>query len=309
MQTTVNLMPSIRTDLAGIPLANPLMLASGIMDEDRGSLMRMMTAGAGAIVTKSIGLKARTGYANPTVIEVFGGIINAMGLPNPGIKQYQEELKNLSSSKTPIIGSIYGRNAKEFRILGVDMQKAGVHALELNLSCPHAKGYGLEIGSDPTLVRQITHTVKQAVDLPVFVKLSPNVTDITAIGIAAEKAGADGVVAINTIKAMKIDIETRIPLLSNKIGGYSGRAIKPVGIRCIYELKKALTIPLIGVGGIESAEDVVEYLLAGASAVQIGTALYTQEIEVFSTITKDLLSYMKTHHISTLSEIIGASHQ
>jgi len=239
------------------------------MDEDAGSMTRIFKSGAAAIVTKSIGLKPRKGYPNPSVIELECGLLNAMGLPNPGIEEFKTEVIKLKKSKITIIGSIFGSNSKEFTLLGTKMQDAGVNALELNMSCPHAKGYGLEIGSNQKNVEKITAKVKSSVSIPVFVKISPNLTDVPKIAQSAEKGGADAIVAINTLKAMKIDIETKRPILSNKIGGYSGKAIKPIGIRCVYEIYKKVDIPIIGVGGINTGEDAIEYLMAGASAIQI----------------------------------------
>jgi dihydroorotate dehydrogenase (NAD+) catalytic subunit len=194
------------------------MLASGIMDEDAGSMQRISDCGAGAIVTKSIGIEARDGYPNPTVVELDHGMLNAMGLPNPGIDEFGQEMALLRKSTTPIIGSIYGASVEEFTMLATKMQQYGAAAVELNVSCPHAKRYGLEVGSDPELLRTITSSVKKSVDIPVFVKISPNVTDIVDIAKAVQLGHADAIVAINTIKAMKIDLETTRPILANKTG-------------------------------------------------------------------------------------------
>jgi len=207
------------TQIASLQLKNPTMLASGIMDEDAGSIQRIIESGAGAIVTKSIGLEPREGHPNPTLIELDHGVLNAMGLPNSGITNYGEELKALQRAKIPLIGSIYGANAQEFTKLSQQMADYGVDAVELNLSCPHVKGYGVEIGCDPNLIKKIVSQVKTTVDIPVFVKLSPNVTDIVELAKVAEAAKADGIVAINTVKAMKIDLEVKMPILANKMGG------------------------------------------------------------------------------------------
>lgn len=300
-------MAEIATKIASLKLRNPTILASGLMDEDAGSMKRIFECGAGAIVTKSIGLKPREGYSNPTVVELEHGVLNAMGLPNPGIKAYQEEIKILKSLDIPLIGSIFGSNSKEFVELGRKMQDYGVDALELNMSCPHAKGYGLELGSDAKLVRKLTSDVKKSTNLPVFVKLSSNVTDIVGIAKAAEQGNADGIVAINTVKAMKIDIELKTPILANKIGGYSGKAIKPIGVRCVYEIAKDVSIPIIGVGGITTGEDVIEYLMAGASAVQIGTGIYYRDLDIFKKICEEIKKWMKSHGYKNLTELIGAA--
>ncbi|MCD6572088.1 MAG: dihydroorotate dehydrogenase [Thermoplasmata archaeon] len=294
------------TRLSTLVLKNPFMLASGIMDEDAGSMIRIAKNGAAAIITKSIGTKQREGYANPTIVEVDCGIINSMGLPNPGIEAYGEEIK-LVKKKTsiPIIGSIFGRDEKEFCLLAKKMETYGADAVELNLSCPHAKGYGLEIGSNPEKVGNIVASVKSSISIPLLVKLSPNVTDIVEIAKTAEKNGADIITAVNSVKAMKIDIETGLPVLSNKIGGYSGRAIKPIGVRCVYEISKEVDIPVVGVGGILTAEDAIEYFMAGASAVQIGSAVYYRGVEVFKKLNNELKEWMKRHGYRKLLDIIG----
>jgi len=278
------------------------------MDEDAGSMKRIINCGAGAVATKSIGLKSREGYPNPTIVELEYGILNAMGLPNPGINEFGEEIKKLKRLNAPIIGSVFGSDSKEFIKLGKKMQSYGADALELNMSCPHAKGYGLEIGSDPRLVKEITSKVKESVETPVFVKLSSNVVNLGEIAKAAEDGNADGIVAINTIKAMKIDIELKTPVLANKIGGYSGKAIKPIGVRCVYEIAENVNIPIIGVGGVTTGEDALEYIMAGASAVQIGTGIYYRDVDVFKKVCTEMENWMKSHGVKKLSELIGVAH-
>jgi dihydroorotate dehydrogenase (NAD+) catalytic subunit len=299
----------ISTTIGALQLKNPTMLASGIMDEDAGSMQRMIHSGAGAIVTKSIGIQPREGYPNPTVLELDYGILNAMGLPNPGIDSYSQEIKKLKNSKTPIIGSIYGATTDEFTTLAQKMEQYGANAVELNVSCPHAKKYGLEVGCDTTLLQNIVSTVKQQVRIPVFVKISPNVTNIVEIAQAAESGNADAIVAINTVKGMKIDIETAQPILANKTGGYSGKAIKPIGIRCVYEIAKNIDIPVIGVGGVTTGEDAIEYFMAGASAVQIGSAVYYRGPEVYTSVCNEIKTWMNKHNYKKLTEIIGAALQ
>ncbi len=299
----------IPTKIGEIKLQNPAILASGVMDEDAGSMKRIIKSGAGAVVTKSIGLNSREGYPNPTVIELKNGMLNAMGLPNPGIDNFSEEIRGLKKLKSPIIGSVYGSGIKDFVKIANKMEKYKVDAIELNMSCPHAKGYGLEIGSDPNLVEDIVKNIKKTVNIPVFVKISPNLTDIVKIAMAAEKGNADAIVAINTVKAMKIDIDIKKPVLSNKIGGYSGPAIKPIGIRCVYEIFENTNIPIIGCGGISNGEDAIEYIMAGASAVQIGSAVYYREIDVFNKINSEIKTWMKKNNYKNLNEIIGVAHQ
>ena len=302
-------MVNLATRIASLNLENPTILASGIMDEDAGSMERIFNSGAGAIVTKSIGLKPREGYPNPTVIELEHGILNAMGLPNPGIEEFGEEIRKLKKLNIPVIGSIFGSNSKDFVELSKKMQSYGADAIELNMSCPHVKGYGLEIGSDSKLVTEITSKVKEATKIPVFVKISPNLPDLVEIAKSAEKGNADGIVSINTVKAMKIDLDLKIPVLSNKIGGYSGKAVKPIGIRCVYEISSNVDIPVIGVGGITTGKDAIEYIMAGASAVQIGSAVYYQGIEVFKEVCKEMDSWMKDHDYNKLSDLIGEAYK
>ena len=302
-------MVDITTKIASLKLKNPTILASGIMDEDAGSMKRIFDCGASAVVTKSIGLKSREGYLNPTFVELEHGVLNAMGLPNPGINEFEEEIRKMKDSNIPIIGSIFGSDSHEFVELGKKMQNYGVNAQEINMSCPHAKGYGLEIGSDPKLVRETTSKLKESTNIPVFVKLSSNLTDIVEIAKAAEEGNADGIVAINSVKAMKIDLELKMPVLANKTGGYSGMAIRPIGVRCVYEISKNVDIPIIGVGGVTTGEDALEYIMAGASAVQIGSAIYYRGVDVFKKICREMKCWMEDHGYTRLSELIGVAHQ
>jgi dihydroorotate dehydrogenase (NAD+) catalytic subunit len=285
------------------------MLASGIMDEDAGSMQRMSNCGAGGIVTKSIGIQPKEGYLNPTILELEFGLLNAMGLPNPGIDLYGQEMKKLQKSKIPIIGSIYGGNAREFVELAKKMEQYGAAAVELNVSCPHAKRYGLEVGCDTFLLQTIVSSVKKQIHIPVFVKVSPNVVNIIEIAQAAEKANADAIVAINTVKGMKIDLETTQPILANKTGGYSGKAIKPIGIRCVYDIAQSINIPVIGVGGITTGEDAIEYFMAGASAIQIGSAVYYRGPNVFKYVCKEINIWMDKHGYKKIAELRGAAYQ
>jgi len=279
------------------------------MDEDAGSMKRIFDCDAGAVVTKSIGLKPREGYPNPTFIELEYGILNAMGLPNPGIDKYCEEIKELKNSNVTVIGSIFGSNSHEFAELSKKMNISGVDALELNMSCPHAKGYGLEIGSDSKLVKEITSKVKESSKVPVFVKLSSNLKDIVEIAKSAEKGNADGIVAINSVKAMKINLDMKIPVLGNITGGYSGKAIKPIGVRCVYDIAKNVDIPVIGVGGVTTGEDALEYIMAGASAIQIGTGIYYRGIDIFKKVCREIEDWMKDHNYKTITKLIGAAHK
>ena len=298
----------LATEIAGLKLANPTMLASGILGYTGLSLKSIIDAGAGAIVTKSMGLEPRTGYPNPTVVQVDCGLLNAMGLPNPGISHFKEEIKELKNTGVPTILSIYGFSSEEFAKVAETAVKIGADAIELNVSCPHIKKAGAEIGCDPLLLTEIVKEVKKKVAKPVIVKLTPNVANIGEIAKAAEEAGADAITAINTVKAMNIEIETGRPLLANKFGGLSGPAIKPIAVRCVYDVYRSVDVPIIGCGGISSWQDAVEFMLAGASAVQIGTAIAFKGVSVFSSVAKGIDTYLKKRGFKNVKELVGLAH-
>jgi dihydroorotate dehydrogenase (NAD+) catalytic subunit len=302
-------MTSLEIEMAGIRLGNPTMLASGMMGETGESLLTVARSGAGALVTKSIGREARRGYANPTVVELDDGYINAMGLPNPGVDAFEEEMKVARHAEIPIFGSVFAADPEDFALISERLQQFGASAIELNLSCPHAVGYGMEVGVDPEAVKGIIQEIKEAVTIPVFAKLTPNTHRLVEVGKAVQSAGGDGIVAINTLRAMAISIESRRPILSNKFGGLSGPAVKPVGLRCVYELYAALDIPIIGVGGVENWRDAVEYLMAGASAVQVGSAIGRRGLGVFREITDGLSSFMAENRYRHVSELVGEAHE
>lgn len=290
--------------LTGLELNNPLMLAAGIMGTTGGSLKRIAESGAGGVVTKSIGLEPKSGHSNPSMVEVDCGYLNAMGLPNPSYKNFQGEIDTAKEAGIPVIASIFGGCSLDFAEIAGALC---ADAFELNVSCPHAHGYGAEIGTDPELVEDITRSVKQATQAPVWVKLTPNVTNIKDIGLAAQRGGADAVVAINTVRGMAIDIESGYPILGNKFGGLSGRAIKPVAIKCVYDLYEALDIPVIGVGGISDYRDVIEFIMAGAQAVEIGSAV-GNNINIFNDISSCMESYLEEKEW-TLEDIHGMAHK
>ncbi|MFZ3384266.1 MAG: dihydroorotate dehydrogenase [Candidatus Methanoperedens sp.] len=290
--------------LTGLKLKNPLMLAAGIMGTTGGSLKRIADNGAGAVVTKSIGIEPKTGQVNPSMVEVDCGYLNAMGLPNPSYKNFQQEIDLARNSGVPVIASIFGGCALDFSQIAGGLE---ADAFELNVSCPHAHGYGADIGTDPALVEDITAAVKTATDAPVWVKLTPNVTDIKSIGLAAQKGGADAVVAINTVRGMAIDIESGYPILGNRFGGLSGLAIKPVAIKCVYDLYDVLDIPVIGVGGISDWKDAVEFIMAGAIAVEIGSAA-GNNINIFKDVAIGIEAFLAEKEW-TFNEIYGMAHK
>ncbi len=302
-------MSHLAVEICGLRLRNPTILAAGILDETGASMRSIAEAGAGAIVTKSIGRDPRPGHANPTVVELSFGLINAMGLPNPGIEEFAGEIAEAKKGGVPLIGSVFAGTEDELAELSSLMGKAGADAVELNLSCPHAKGFGAEIGSTSELVETICRKAKKAAKVPVFAKLTPNTASIASLAKAAERGGADAVVAINTLKAMAISPEAGIPILANKYGGLSGAAIRPVGVRCVYEIYESIKIPIIGVGGISTGRDALEYIMAGARAVQIGTGVWTDGPEVFGRVTRELLRFMENNGYETIKEMVGVANR
>jgi len=300
----------LNISFAGLKLKNPTVLASGILGYSAESLERIIEGGAGAVVTKSIGLTPRIGYPNPTVVQVKCGLINAMGLPNPGIEAYVQEIRHAKSIlSVPLIVSVYGFSAQEYAMTAKKAAEAGADAVELNVSCPHVKETGSEIGQNPEILTKVVKKVKAKVHKPVFVKLSPNVTDIVEVAEAAVKAGADALTAINTVRAMAIDVETALPVLSNKRGGLSGPAIKPIALRCVYDIYEEVKAPIMGCGGITSWSDALEFFLAGASAVQIGTAIALKNAGVFKVINRGVDAYLKKKGFGSVKEIVGLSHR
>lgn len=298
----------LKIELCNIKMRNPTMLAAGVLGSTASSLNWAARSGAGAVVTKSFGLTPNRGYSNPTTVEVTGGVINAIGLSNPGVENIKEELKKLSGS-VPAVASIYGATPHEFSVIA-DKIDGMVDAIELNVSCPHAMGgCGAAIGQDPQLTSEIVEAVKKSVKCPVFVKLTPNVTDIVEIALVAEKAGCDALTMINSLgPGMKIDVETAKPILSNKFGGMSGPAIKPVALRCVFDVYDAVNIPIVGVGGITNYEDVVEFLYAGAAAVQVGTGVMYHGPGIFTDLCRGLERFMIGRGYESVEEMVGLAH-
>lgn len=303
-------MADLSVDLAGIRLPNPFLLASGIWGESGTSLAGAHRAGAGAVVTKSIGSRPREGYPNPT-IETYDtwGMLNAMGLPNPGIDEYPTEIAVAREAGATVIGSIFGADPDEFAELARRIASAGVVAIELNLSCPHAEGYGTEVGGTPEAVEAIVRAVVGAVRVPVIAKITPNTSDPAGLAVAAERGGAAAVSAINTLRAMALDVRLRRPVLAHGLGGLSGRAIKPVGLACVYQIFSRVRIPVVGVGGIATADDALEYLLAGAAAVEVGTAIAFEGVGVFGRLVRDLTALLDELGIASARDAVGLAHR
>ncbi len=299
---------SVKTDLSTtlgpLRLKNPLLLASGTCGYgiETGDLVDLQ--GLGAVVVKGLSLEPRAGNPPPRLAETPCGLLNSIGLENIGVEAFvKTRLPLLRKKGTVIIANILGNSVEEYGELASILDRApGVAALEVNISCPNVKEGGVAFGTDPRQAAQVTRTVKAATSLPVIVKLTPNVTDICAIGKAVQEAGADAVSAINTLLGMAIDIEKRRPALSNVMGGLSGPAIKPVALRMVWQLCRSLSIPVIGIGGISSPVDALEFLMAGAAAIQIGTG-FMVEPTTAEKIIQGIREFMDSRGIGTIREL------
>jgi len=298
----------LSVDIDEITLRNPTMLASGILGISQSIFERLYDENIGGIVTKSISVEPMKGYPNPTIIPLSGGsYLNAVGLSNPGVNAFSEELSQ--NKNIPIFISLVGSSEKDFAKMIKVFDSLNIIGYEINLSCPHVSKMGMEVGDDPEAVSKIVSTVRKNTKKPISVKVGVGSVDVIELARTAIDAGANIITAINTLRAMSIDVETMMPILSNRIGGLSGAAIKPIGIRCVYEISKNLKVPVIGCGGISTWQDVVEYMLAGASAVQIGSVLGSAGPRIFNSITKDLKKYIERKGIMKISEIVGIAHK
>ena len=296
--------PSLSTSIGKIELNSPAMLASGILGISLDVFNRLHRSGAGAVVTKSLSIEPWEGYPNPTIFSVNGGgWMNAVGLSNPGASNFAKMIEH--NQDVPIIVSLVGSIPEDFEMMIKEFTNCNVTAFELNLSCPHVAKVGLEVGDDPELVKKIVTTVKNSTNIPVIAKVGLGTTDyLNTVKIAID-SGIDAITAINTVRAMAIDVETQRPILSNKFGGLSGTPIKPIALRCVYEIASKYDIPIIGCGGISTWEDAIEFFLAGASAIQLGSAIGDNWINVFDNINKGVLQYMKQKNYSTIDEMVG----
>lgn len=297
----------LSTQVCSMKLRNPTMLASGILGSTGASLKRVAEKGAGAVVTKSIGIEPREGNRNPSIVELENGLLNSIGLANPGYKAFEEEIAVAKKGNVPVIASVFGGSAGEFVEAAKAMERYGCDAVELNLSCPNIEKAGAFFGRNAELSYEVVKATKSAVKIPVIAKLTANVGDIVEIAKACESAGCDAITAINTLRAMKIDIKLAKPILSAKIGGLSGAAIKPVAVRCVYEIASECSVEVIGCGGIMTGEDAVEFLMAGAKAVQIGTGVYFRGISVFSKVAKEIEEFMLKNGYGSVEGLVGAA--
>jgi dihydroorotate dehydrogenase (NAD+) catalytic subunit len=304
-------MIDLSTDLCGVRLKNPTVLPAGILGVTASSLAAVSSSGAGAVTTKSIGPEKRAGHKNPVVAEVGGSLLNAVGLSCPSLDESVEMLKKaVKLSKSPVIASFYGRTVEEFGIVAERISDAKPALIEANISCPNIEDdFGKPFGTSGVLAAKVVSEVKNKSRIPLIVKLSPNVSDLKGIASSVEEAGADCIAAINTVgPGMYIDVMSASPVLSNRAGGMSGPAIRPIAVRCIYDIYETVDIPILGMGGVCSGRDAMELIMAGAGAVGIGTAVWKRGPGVFSQVSSDLGVLMKAKGYRSLKEFIGVVH-
>lgn len=300
----------LSVNLCSIPLANPTILASGILGTTKAFLKRVTENGAGAVTIKSISTEPREGHKNPTVITFEAGMLNAVGYSNPGVGAAAREFSNLQDINAPVIASVIGMQKGDFVRVVEGLSGSQFSAIEIPLSCPHTPGFGLLAGQGtPEATFAITAEVRKVTRLPIFVKLSPNIPEICTIAKAAEDAGANAITAVNSMgPGMIINIEAQRPVLSFKVGGVTGDALRPIAVRCVYDLYKAIKIPIIGVGGISTGRHAIEMMMAGASAVGIGTGVYYRGIDVFKKMCDEMTQWMEENGIDNVNKIVGVAH-
>jgi dihydroorotate dehydrogenase (NAD+) catalytic subunit len=303
-------MPDITTNICGVRLGNPTILASGIVGVSGSALVFAAKNGAGAVVSKSIGPKEREGHNNPILVEFEGGFLNAVGLPNSGVENTLDEIKfAISNSPSPVIASIFGGTKEEFGFVAERITEAKPPLIEVNLSCPNtADDLGLPFALYAEDSRKVIGIVKDNTKIPIIAKLAPNVPDIKEIAKAVVEAGADAISAVNTMPGMVIDINTAKPVLHNKEGGISGPPIKPIAVKCVYDIYESVDVPIIGIGGVTYGKDAIELVMAGASAVQIGTAIYYRGIEVFKKVSQEIEEFLSEQGYNNLDDVIGIAH-
>jgi len=300
----------LRTTICGIQLRNPTILASGILGTSTALLRRVVRNGAGAVTIKSVSLQVRGGHNNPTVLAFEAGLINAVGYSNPGAAAAARQFADLAEVGAPVIASVIGTEPEDFvRVMEI-LGGLPFAAFELPLSCPHTPGFGLLAGQGtPEATEKITRAARRATGKPLIIKLSPNVPQLGEIARAAEAAGADAICAVNSLgPGMLIDIETRQPLLDFKVGGVTGPALRPIALRCVFDIYEAVKIPIIGVGGISSGRHAIEMIMAGASAVGIGSGVYYEGIGVFRKVCAEMATWMHEHGCRSVAELVGAAH-
>lgn len=296
----------LKTKFLGVEIKSPLVLPAGIMDMSFSGLKVCNENGAGIVTSKSLTLEPRSGHKGPVVAEFEGGFLNAMGLCNPGIADGLAEIKEFKEhSATPVIVSVFASNTDDFLKLTEYVNNSKADFLELNLSCPNVYDeFGIPLASSKNKVFEIVKAVKTKSKLPIIAKLSPNVLSITDIAVSAENAGADALCMINTVgPGMLIDTKMVKPVLFNKFGGLSGPCIKPVALKLIYQTYSTVKIPIIGMGGVTSGNDAIEMVMAGASAIGVGTAVYYRGIEVFDKINKEIIDFLDENDYTSLEDV------
>ena len=299
MNTSVN--------ICGVELKNPVMTASGTFGsgQEYGEFVDLNKLGA--VVTKGVANIPWEGNATPRVAEVYGGMLNAVGLQNPGIDLFcKRDIPFLKKYDTKIIVNVCGKSTKDYCEVVERLADEPIDMMEINISCPNVKEGGIAFGQDPKAVENITREIKKIAKQPVIMKLSPNVTDIREMAKAAQAGGADALSLINTITGMKIDIDRRKFVLANKTGGMSGPAVKPIAVRMVYQVANAVNLPIIGMGGIQNGEDAVEFLMAGATAVSVGTANFMNPTATIDTV-KGIEDYMRRYNFEDVNQLIGMS--
>ncbi len=297
--------PDLRILLAGVPMKNPVMVASGTFGYGPEYADLVNLNQLGAIVVKGISLEPWKGNRTPRLVEVPGGLINAIGLQNPGVNGFIEKyMPFLRTHDVAVIVNIWGKTAEEYAEVAARFDGVpGVHALEINISCPNIKAGGNAFGTNLDATRLVVSAVRRKTRLPIIPKLAPNVSDIGAFARACEESGADAISLINSFPAMAIDIETRRPILANVTGGLSGPAIHPIAVKLVYEAAKAVKVPLVAIGGITSAREAIEFMIAGASAVAVGTANFTEPLTAIEVI-RGLEEYLCRHNIPNVSDLV-----
>ena len=297
---------NMKVNLAGVELKNPVMTASGTFGSGAEYGEMVDLNGLGAVVTKGVANVPWPGNPTPRIAETYGGMINAIGLQNPGIDVFaKRDIPFLKQYDTKIIVNVCGRTTEDYVEVVERLGDEPVDMLAINISCPNVKEGGIAFGQDPKAVEAITREVKKHAKQPVIMKLSPNVTDITVMAKAAEAGGADVISLINTLTGMKIDINRRTFAVANKTGGLSGPAVKPVAVRMVYQAANAVKIPIIGMGGIMNAEDALEFILAGATAVSVGTANFHNPYATAGVVS-GIESYMKKYNVEDINDLVGA---
>jgi dihydroorotate dehydrogenase (NAD+) catalytic subunit len=308
----------LSVSILGLTFPNPLVLAAGILGTEAALMERVARCGAGGITSKSCGPEPRSGHPNPTVLPWGPGLINAVGLANPGVEAEVDILREakarLAPLGVPLIASIFGHTIIEFAQVARRISDANPDLIEVNISCPNVQAeFGRPFALDAQAAAAVTRAVREATGVPIAVKLSPNTPDLVLIARSAVEAGADALTAVNTLgPGMVIDLESGQPILANRVGGVSGPAMRPIAVRCVYELFRALgagEVPIIGTGGVSSGRDALEMIMAGATLVGVGSAVYQRGPEVFATIREEMTEWMEAHGVQTLNEIRGIAHE